>query len=241
MATIETPTQGAHHGAVLTARPAPGPRTIVIVGGGEHARVVADAIRSRPEAWTLTGYTDPAGPNPAMDPSVAHLGDDAPLQARWAASAADDRPALVLGIGGDPAARRRAIAAFGDDAPWAAVVHGAAWISPSAEVGPGAVVLAGAVVNAGARIGRHAIINSHAVIEHDVHVGERTHVAPAAAIGGGTRLGGDVLIGLGAAVRDHIVIGDGAVVGMGAVVVADVGPGQSVMGVPARVRGSSDG
>jgi sugar O-acyltransferase (sialic acid O-acetyltransferase NeuD family) len=235
MATIEATAQGAHHGAVVSPRP------VVIVGGGEHARVVADAVRSRPDIWTLAGYTDPAGPNPAMDPTVEHLGDDADLRSRWASAAPDDRPALILGIGADPAARHRAITAFGDDAAWASIVHSAAWVSPSALVAAGAVVLAGAVVNAGARIGRHAIVNTHAVIEHDVHVGERTHVAPAAAIGGGTRIGDDVVVGLGAAVRDHIVIGDGAVVGMGAVVVADVAAGQAVMGVPARVRETTGG
>ena len=40
---------------------------IVILGGGEHAQVVAEAIRSRPDLWELVGFTDPATSGPQTD------------------------------------------------------------------------------------------------------------------------------------------------------------------------------
>lgn len=208
-----------------------------MLGGGGHARVVADAARSLPDSWVVEGYAAPEGDDGILD--VPWLGDDTVLAARLAESPADDTPWLVLGFGGGESGAglvsRVAVAdRFGDTARWAALIHASAWVAPSAWIGPGAVVLAHAVVNAGARIGRHAIVNTAAVVEHDVEVGDGSHIAPAAVIGGGARIGPAVFIGLGARIRDHIVIGAGVTVGMGAVVVDPVPPDQVVVGVPAR-------
>jgi sugar O-acyltransferase (sialic acid O-acetyltransferase NeuD family) len=216
---------------------------LVIVGGGEHARVVAEAALAA--GWTVIGYTDAAASSPgplaaggAGDDRVTipFLGHDGPTATRLGADA--DPPALVLGFGGPSDARHAAVDAFGAAAHWAVVVHPAAIVSPSADLAEGAVVLAGAVIGPGASIGRHAIVNSRAVAEHDVTLGDHAHLAPGATVGGGTRIGADAFVGLGAAVRDHIRIGDGATVGMGAVVVADVPAGATVVGTPARVRGA---
>ena len=54
-------------------------------------------------------------------------------------------------------------------------------------------------------------------------------------------IGSDVWIGAHATILPGVTIGDRAVVGAGAVVTRDVGEGQVVVGVPARVIGSRDG
>ena len=241
---------GAADAAAQAADPvgAVTPRPLVIVGAGEHARVVTDAARAATGAWDLVGCTeaDPPGtPGPSSEGAadtrpggLPSLGTDAAYAARLAALAPEARPWLVLGFGGHPDGRRRAVAAYGTAARWASVVHPAAWVSPGARVEDGAVVLAGAVVNTGAVVGAHAIVNTGAIVEHDVRVGAYTHVAPGVVIGGGTRIGEGATIGLGAAVRDHVSVGPGAVVAMGAVVVADVPAAAVVLGVPARPRGA---
>jgi acetyltransferase EpsM len=215
-------------------------RPLVIVGGGEHARVVADVAHAT-GSWTVIGYThdadDPAGGWPA----IPDLGTDVELAASLESTPEDDRPWLVLGFGGPAAARRRAVSAFGNAARWAAIVHPAAWVSPGARVGEGAVVMAGAMVNTGAEIGAHAILNTGVVVEHDVVIGSQAHLAPSVVVGGGTHIGEDAMIGLGAAIRDHLTVGSCVVVGMGAVVVASVPDDTLVLGVPARDRGPSRG
>jgi acetyltransferase EpsM len=237
MATTQTAAQAPDHGAELIAAP------LLVLGGGEHARVVIEAARTQGDRWAVQGYVAPeadAGtPTAATAIDLPWLGDDAALARRLDDLAPDDRPWLVLGFGGGEtpgglAARAAAAERFGPTARWATVVHATAGISPSATLEPGAVILAHAVVNTGARVGRHAIVNSAAVVEHDVVVGHGSHVAPGAVIGGATRIGEDAFIGLGARVRDHIEIGAGAVVGMGAVVVESIEPGATVVGIPAR-------
>lgn len=208
---------------------------LVIVGGGEHARVVADAARSLPERWSLVGFTDrDPGPGAAERLGLEHLGDDDALLGSTVPRRSPDAPWLVLGIG--DLATRRTLAGRFTASSWAAIIHRAAWVSPSAIVAEGAVVLGGAIVNAGAWIGVHAIVNSGAIVEHDVEVGPFAHLAPGAVIGGGARIGPGAFVGLGAAVRDHVEVGADAIVGMGAVVVADVPAGATVVGVPARTR-----
>lgn len=239
MATTQSAAKAARPGAELT--PAP----LVVLGGGEHARVVIEAARTRPDRWAIQGYVAPdAAGGPPHDDDVPWLGDDAALAARLDDLAPDDRPWLVLGFGGGQTAdglagRVAATERFGGGARWATVIHAAAWVSPTARLAVGVVVLANAVVNTGARLGRHVLVNSAAVVEHDVRIGDGSHVAPAAAIGGGATIGEHVFVGLGARVRDHIEVGAGAVIGMGAVVVESIAPGATVVGVPARPHEST--
>ena len=231
MATTQTPAEASDHGAGLIAAP------LIVLGGGEHARVVIEAARSQGEQWAVQGYVAPDQGAEEI-PEVPWLGDDAALVGRLAELTPNEEPWLILGFGaGETAGALAARLATTDRFPgarWATIVHARAWVSPSATVEEGAVVLGGAVVNAGARVKRHVIVNSAAVIEHDVVVGAGGHVAPGAVIGGGAHIHEHAFIGLGARVRDHIEIGAGAFVGMGAVVVASIGPGAIVVGIPAR-------
>lgn len=204
---------------------------LILVGGGEHARVVAEAVRSAAAPRRVLGFVAPE-PSPATTErlGIPWLGGDEALAAHPGALAV-----LAVGMTGDRA-RRAALASRLDAlvAGWATVVHAAAWVSPTATLGPGAVVMAGAVVQTGARVGAHCVVNSGAVVEHDVELGDHVQVAPGAVVGGGAVIGAGAYLGLGARVRDHVRIGAGAFVGMGAVVVGDVESEKRVMGVPAR-------
>ncbi len=235
MATSRAVAQTADRGAGLSAEP------LVVLGGGEHARVVIDAATSTLD-WAVQGYVAPDAGTLAVD--APWLGDDARLSERLATMPLDEWPWLVVGFGGGAtragiAARTAAADRMGPDARWAAIIHTTAWVSPTARVEPGAVILAHAVISAGAHVGRHAIVNSGAIVEHDVAIGAGCHIAPGAIIGGGTRIGSGTFVGLGARVRDHLEIGDDVVIGMGAVVVAPVAAGREVVGIPARDRVAS--
>ncbi len=209
---------------------------LVIIGGGEHARVVADAIRSRPDLWDLVGFLDPQPCVLMQENGVPQLGGDVDFP-----RLRQDEPDLwvILGVGGiRPSPLRRSVVdrytAAG--ARWATVVDERAHVSPRAILGCGVVVMAGAVVNCGAMLSEHCVINTGAVVEHDVRVGCFVQVGPAATVGGGAVLQDDCYIGLGACVRDHVTVGARATVGMGSVVVRGVPEAETVVGVPAAIR-----
>jgi acetyltransferase EpsM len=207
-------------------------RALVVVGGGEHGRVVVETARSRPDLWDVAGFVDPQPcTETATRLGLRRLGDD-----DWVATATS-LPWLVLGLGavGISRLRERIVARYAAHAPqWASLVHAAAWVSPTAVLEPGTVVMAGAVVNSGARLGPHVVVNTGAVVEHDVVCGAFVQLGPGAVVGGGTTIDAGSYLGLGCRVRDHVHIGPEALVGMGAVVVGDVEGGTAVAGVPAR-------
>lgn len=207
------------------------PSPVILVGGGEHARVVAEAVRSRPDLFTLIGFVDPEPCEETVTRlGLKHLGDDAAL-------AMHPRALVLVSVGPTPGSitRERIVNQLVSSVEgFATVVHAGAWVSPTAILEEGAVVLAGAVVNSGARIGPHAVVNSGATIEHDVTLGAFVHVAPGATLGGGASVGASAHIGLGACVRDHVRVGSRALVAMGAVVVKDIADGALVKGVPAK-------
>lgn len=205
---------------------------VVLIGGGEHARVVVELLHDLGDVFEVLGFVDPEPCAEMVERfGVPRLGDDGALSPSLHAMA-------LLGVGaiGSPAIRRRLVSRLNPIVEgWVHAVHRRAAVSATARIAEGAVVMAGAVVQTGAFIGAHAVVNTGAIVEHDVHVGAFAQVAPGATVGGGARIEDGAYIGLGAVVRDHRTVGKDAVVAMGAVVIEDVPAGARVQGVPARM------
>lgn len=204
-------------------------RDLILVGGGEHARVIADAVAAA-RSHRVLGFVDPNPYAVAESSGLRYLGPDEALREHAAVD-------LILGFGslgpGDrraTVAERLAAAGF----RFATVVHPAAIISPGAVIEAGAFIGAGAIVQTGAVVGAHALVNTGVILEHDVQLAPHVQLATRVTLGGGVLVGRAAFIGMGATVRDHRRIGARAVIGMGAVVVADVPPEARVAGVPAR-------
>lgn len=213
------------------------PAKLIIVGGGEHARVVLQVANSRRDQWKVEGFVSPrAGAEVGEKMGIPRLGTDEDLQA---IVGQDPRRFLVLGVGavGDAELRRQIVKrSFVANSRWASVIDSSAHVFKAVCIGNGVAVMPGALINCGATLGDHCIVNTGAIVEHDVKVGAFVQVAPGAVIGGGAVLESGAFVGLGARVRDHVTVGAGAIVGMGAAVILDVPAGAKVMGVPAGIR-----
>ncbi len=207
---------------------------MLIVGGGQHARVVAEAALMLRDEVEVLGFVDPVECRAMTElTGIPWLGNDEVLRRYTGASG-------ILGIGLAEGGIRRRQEAVQRLSPllagWTKVVHPAACVSSTASVGAGTALMAGAVVNTGARIGSHCVVNTGAVVEHDVVIGDHAFLGPRSVVGGGARIGDGAFVGLGACVRDHATVGTAAIVGMGAVLVSDAPPHATVIGVPARER-----
>lgn len=206
-------------------------RSLIMLGAGGHARVLAEILLA--QGQHLLGTIGPQ-PSPCAPPELAYLGDDQALL-----TYARDAVLLVNGVGsvGPITTRRtlyeRCVAAGYRFAP---VRHTTAVVSGSAELGTGVQLLAAAVVATGAYLGDDVLVNTRAVIEHDCRVGEHCHIATGAVVCGGCDIAAGVHVGAGAVVRQGVRVGAGAVIAAGAVVIRDVPAHSLVAGVPADVK-----
>ncbi|MEQ9096634.1 MAG: NeuD/PglB/VioB family sugar acetyltransferase [Phycisphaerales bacterium] len=190
---------------------------ITLVGGGGHAKVVADAARAAGMAMAGFVDDDPAATAPGLD----HLGPVEKAAEPWH---------LCIG---DVATRMKVLGMLEGVA--ASIIHPMSIVSVDAVIGDGVFVGPGAVINAGATIDEHVIINSAAVVEHDARIGRASHVAPGAVLCGAVVVGQGCLIGANATLLPGVEVGDGAIVGAGAVVRGAVPPRCLAVGVPAEV------
>lgn len=210
---------------------------IIVLGGGEHARVVMEAILLQPETWELIGFLDPEESIQKIEGlNVQRLGDDNTIP-ELLKKYPDVK--FVCGMGPNQVRRKLVKGIDLTEDKWAVVIHPEASVSKDAVVSAGSVVLRRVIVQPGSLIGKHCILNSGSIIEHDSEIGNFSHIAPGAVAGGGVKLGTDCFIGLGSRIRDHIVIGNGVTVGTGSVVVTDIDDEETVVGVPARRIGAS--
>jgi sugar O-acyltransferase (sialic acid O-acetyltransferase NeuD family) len=198
---------------------------IILAGAGRFAEETTDVAADAGldvAAW-IEGR-DPSRADAALVPPILWVDDQAAFE-----------PALaVLPAIGSPQRRRFVERLVAEGRTLATVVHPTSTVARSALVEPGCVIFPHVVIGAGSRIGRGTIVNRGALIGHHTIIGEHVFVGPGANVAGGVRIGDEAYLGMGSIIRDDRTIGSGATVGAGAVVVADVEPGVTVVGMPAR-------
>lgn len=201
---------------------------LLIVGGGGHGRVVA-------EAAFLSGRFSQLL---VIDPHAAADWDFSLCPCVASEVEADVQPAhwRFISAVGEQDLRQRLFDHYErkEFAP-ATVLHPAAIVSPSAQIGRGVAVCAGAVVATLARVGDGVIVNHNAVVEHDSEVAAFAHLAPGAILAGDACLGEKSFLGSNASIRHGKRVGSGIVIGNGAAVVADVSEPGIYGGTPARL------
>ena len=206
---------------------------IVLIGGGGHARVLLDALRSSGDSRSigvLDADSERAG---SFLYDVPILGNDDLLPEL----ARSGTHIFAISVGGtrENAPRKMLFERARElGLEPLTVIHPTAIVSGWATIGAGCQILPGAIVNPGARLGANVIVNSGAIIEHDCVVGDHAHIATGACLSGGVKVGPLAHVGSGATVRQLITIGAASVVGSGAVVVKNVAPSAVVAGVPAK-------
>ena len=194
-------------------------RDLVLMGGGGHGRVLAQAIELL-GGWIIA-VNDPrllAEGSSGMGPPI--LSDHEVL-----ARCPPDRVLLVNGVGSTgPAEARHDLARRWRERGYrfATIVHPGALVAADAALGEGVQVMAGAVVQTAARIGADGVVNTRASVDHDCVLEETVHLAPGVTLSGGVAVGALSHLGTGAVAIQGVRIGRRCLVGAGAVVVGDL-------------------
>jgi sugar O-acyltransferase (sialic acid O-acetyltransferase NeuD family) len=189
-------------------------QSVVVVGGGGHARVLLGVL-ARLKQFKVLGYVDPRDHGPLL--GFKRLGDDSALTKHAKARGT----AAVIGLGKMKAGMERLELANhlreqGFKLP--VIISPAAVVANDAKIGEGTVVLDGAVIQPGCVVGRAGIVNSNTFLGHDCTLGDDVHVAPAATLSGAVSVGDGAYVGVNATVVGPTHVMAGASVANGSVV-----------------------
>lgn len=206
----------------------PREKGLLIIGGGGHGRVVAEAA-AHAGRYKKIALVDPRTPAKNIANAFLYISSENDI------GASPQDWYFIVAVG-DPLLRERLydqyVARGFMSVP---IIHPYASVSPSAEVSEGVVVFAGAVIATLAQIKTGVIVNHGAIIEHDCRVEAFAHIAPGAVLAGQAEIGAGAFLGANASVRHGKKIAPRSVIGNGAAVVDDIGRPGVYGGVPARL------
>lgn len=108
------------------------------------------------------------------------------------------------------------------------------------QMGEGAILSPFVTITSNVKIGKAFHANIYSYVAHDCVIGDFVTFAPGVKCNGNIEIEDHAYLGTGAVIRQGrpgrpLRIGKGAIVGIGAVVTANVPPGVTVIGNPARV------
>ncbi|MCX6843322.1 MAG: acetyltransferase [candidate division WOR-3 bacterium] len=209
--------------------------TVLIVGAGKHAQVVADILlrmRERDEAVDPVGYLDDdpslAGRKFLGLPVLGATGDFGKLA----------HDAVVVAVGSNAIRRRLFDQLRQAGERLFTARHPQAVVAPDVVLGDGTVVCAGVVVNTGSAVGANVILNTSCSVDHHNRIGDHVHIAPGVHLGGEVVVDEGALVGIGALVTPRRRVGAWSIVGAGLLVHHDVPAGVKTVGAAARVIGA---
>ena len=136
-------------------------KQVVIVGGGGHAKVVADIIEKSGDV--VAGFLDDNDTSQLFD--YTYFGHIDNLE-----SLAGDYY-FIIAVGANAFRKKEAES---NDVRWYTAIHPTTIVGKGVKIGAGTVISAGAIINPDVTIGKHAIINTGAIVDHD-EIG-RAHV-----------------------------------------------------------------
>jgi sugar O-acyltransferase (sialic acid O-acetyltransferase NeuD family) len=196
------------------------PTTLIIYGGGGHAKSLIDLIRAEGK-YSIAGVLDDALPAGSRVLDISVLGNGsmlAELRKKGIGLAIN----AVGGIGSiTPRLQvyeRLRLAGF----RCPTVIHPQVYIEPTAVVSEGGQFFFNAYIGSEAKIGFGCIINTGAILSHDCILGDFVNISPGAILAGAVMVKERSLIGMGVTINLNVTVGAGARVGNSAVVKADV-------------------
>lgn len=211
----------------------------MIVGAGGYAQEVlwvVDDINDHSPAWDFLGFIDPI--------HIERKGQtlyDRRILGGW-----DEVPKLgeiyfACGIGAPASRKKECIEAELRGYKPASLIHPSVIVARHVQIGGGTVIGAGSILAPYATLGRHCALNLGVTVGHNSRMGDFCVLSPGAQLLGNTTLDDQVFLGANATVYLGRRVGMGSIVGANSFLVTHLGPGRSVIGVPARQLSRADG
>ncbi len=198
---------------------------IYLFGGGGHAKVVMDVLRSHYGKDCIVGIFD--DDLSKINTSFYNTTILGPVE-----SFENKISRLIIAIGNNQIRKDKAVLLQNEIGSYSTGIHSTAIISNTVIIGHGTVIMPGVYINADSKIGEHCILNTNATIEHDCIVEDYVHIAPGTILTGGVKIGEMSFVGANSTVLPGVTVGKNCVVAAGCVVRKPVPDNSLVYGNP---------
>ncbi|MBL7840248.1 MAG: acetyltransferase [Cyclobacteriaceae bacterium] len=194
---------------------------VILIGAGEHARVVLDSLQAA--GRSVIAMFDPKYDGQNFMNTAVHGTYRHDLHTRSEA---------IVAIGANDVRQRLSREVRHS---FTTSVDKTASVSKYSTIGRGSMVLHGVIIQQGSVLGQHVIVNTAAHIDHDCEISDFVHIAPGASLCGRISVGEGTLLGAGSIVIPGIKIGQWCTIGAGSVITRDIPDYAVVVGNPGRV------
>jgi sugar O-acyltransferase (sialic acid O-acetyltransferase NeuD family) len=212
---------------------------IIIIGSGEHAKVVLYNLKSQ-NKYEALGYFD--SDINTVD-SISHglkvlecyEGQDLNgLIGKY------NTNKFIIGFG-DIRNRKLVYERF-IASGWEAVtiIHPSAVVSPEAKVGKGVLIECGCLITPNPIIGDNVVINPGSQINHDNIIEDHVFIASGVILSGSVRIKENTLLDDGVVVTVNKTVGKDSIIGAGSIVTKDIPDNSVAYGVPAKIIRQND-
>lgn len=184
--------------------------SIVIYGGGGHARMCIEIIKQT-KSHQIIGIIDDNISCETKILGIPVLGKSEILKELITKGLQN----IILGIGGalQKGLRQKIYSNLKQSKlKIPNIIHPSASIEPSVSIGEGNQIMQGAIIGSNVIIGNNCIINSGSIIAHDTIIGNNVHIAPGAILGGGVTINNNTVIGMGCTIFLGLTIGEDIVI-----------------------------
>lgn len=201
---------------------------LVIVGGGEGAVQILDAISKIPGQQAVAIVDD----NPALKGrSVAGVPVVGPVDGAAVKQMIEQNQAdgVVISVSTSIPFRQRVFDEWTRlGIPFANVIHPSAQVGINAAIGTGNVILAFCQLGPCATVGNNNFLSAYCSIEHHSTLGNHCSFGPGVITSSRANIGDRTRFGTGIFIEPHITIGHDSVIGSGCILWSDV-PAESVL------------
>ncbi len=205
---------------------------IVILGAGDHGRVIRD-IASYHNNLNLVGFIDDKKEFIGKEiDGLKVLGSFSDLKDLINEERIEG---IFLGIGNNKlrASFYERYKNLGLKLP--NLFHPSAIISKNVKFGEGVIVMEGVIIKTGTYIGNNVCLNTGCQLDHYNYIDDHSHIYPGAILAGAVKVGKYSYVGPGAVIGQYFTIGNNSFVGMGSVVTKNVPDNVTSYGSPAKI------
>lgn len=207
---------------------------IVIIGAGQHARVVLYNIEEQ-NKYEVIGYLD------SNDNRIGNIFEGKKILGNYQKENLKEFSKKIgtnkFFIGFGNMKYRKKVFDYFIDNGWEAVniIHPNAVVSKNARLGKGILIECGCLITPNPVIGDNVVVNTGSQVNHDNIIEDNVYIASGVILSGGIKIGENTLLDDGVIVTLGCSVGKNSLIGAGAVVTKNIPDEVVAYGSPCKV------